>query len=268
MEEIRLLDKADMELRVAQTTAYNDNGVAVVKCSLLLYKNARVDMKILDELYTPMGWRRTHKLIGNNLYCLVEVWDAEKREWIGKEDVGTESATEAEKGQASDAFKRACVNWGIGRELYSAPRISVTLTDREYRRGQDGRMRVTASFSVGEIGYDTKTRTINSLTVVDRFGNVRYAYGKAAERLRAQASSPQTAAAAPPQQPPKKKYQPMSEEDYWKIIRAYACGMKTKTGGDYRETWIQLTNAGTKEQKEFDIDVDKFKVANNIIEDI
>ena len=148
MEEIRLLSKEDIDVRVAQTNTYNNNGQLIVKVSLLLYKNARVDMKILDELFTPMGWKRSHKLIGDRLYCQVEVYDQAKKEWICKEDVGVESNTEAEKGQASDSFKRACVNWGIGRELYTAPRVSVTLNEREYTRGQDGRIKVWASFSV------------------------------------------------------------------------------------------------------------------------
>ena len=174
MDEIRLLSKEDIDVRVAQTNTYNNNGQLVVKVSLLLYKDARVDMKVLDELFTHMGWKRTHKLIGDRLYCQVEVWDAEKKEWICKEDVGVESNTEAEKGQASDSFKRACVNWGIGRELYTAPRISIELNDKEYTRDQQGKIRVWASFSVKSIGYDTKTRTITSLEIQDRFGNVRY----------------------------------------------------------------------------------------------
>ena len=134
-------------------------------------------MKILDELFTPMGWKRTHKLIGDRLYCQVEVYDQSKKEWICKEDVGVESNTEAEKGQASDSFKRACVNWGIGRELYTAPKVSVTLNEREYTRGQDGRIKVWASFSVKSIGYDVASRTINSLEIQDKDGNVRYAMG-------------------------------------------------------------------------------------------
>lgn len=252
---IRLLNKEDIDVRVAQTTRYNNGGAQVVKCSLLLYKNARVDMKILDEVFTPMGWRRTHKVVNGNLFCQVDVWDTQKGEWVSKEDVGVESNTEAEKGQASDAFKRACVNWGIGRELYSAPRINVTLGDGEYR-DDGGRIRVLASFSVGDIGYDERNRTITSLTIVDRFGNVRYAYGTAAAAVR----QPQ---AAPPLQ-----YQPMSDEDYWKVVKAYACGKKTRTGGDYRDTWIAVTHAGRKEQKQFDIDVDTYKVANNLPENI
>lgn len=113
--KIRLLEASEIECRVG---SIGKNGL-----SLLLYKDARVDQKILDECFSPCGWKRTHQEIGGNLYCTVEVWDAEKQQWIAKQDVGTESYTEKEKGQASDSFKRACVNWGIGRELYSAPFI-------------------------------------------------------------------------------------------------------------------------------------------------
>ena len=74
MDEIRLLGKEDIDVRVAQTNTYNNNGQLVVKVNLLLYKDARVDMKVLDELFTPMGWKRTHKLIGDRLYCQVDVW--------------------------------------------------------------------------------------------------------------------------------------------------------------------------------------------------
>ena len=170
MEEIRLLSKEDIEVRVAQILAGNNK----VRVKLFLYKNARVDMKILDELFTPMGWKRTHKLIGDRLYCSVEVYNPETKEWICKEDVGVESNTEAEKGQASDSFKRACVNWGIGRELYTAPRITVELNENEYTKDQNSRIEVRAYFSVKSIGYDSKTRTITSLEIQDKFGNVRF----------------------------------------------------------------------------------------------
>ena len=95
---------------------------------MLLYKDARVDMKILDETFGTLGWKRTHELINNNLFCNIDIWDAEKKEWIRKQDVGVESNTEKEKGQASDAFKRAAVKWGIGRFLYDLP-IKVAKAD-------------------------------------------------------------------------------------------------------------------------------------------
>ena len=259
MEEIRLLSKEDIDVRVAQTNIYNNNGQQVVKVNLLLYKNARVDMKILDELFTPFGWKRTHKLIGDRLYCQVEVWDAEKKEWICKEDVGVESNTEAEKGQASDSFKRACVNWGIGRELYTAPRISIELNDKEYTRDQQGKIRVWASFSVKSIDYDTKTRTITSLEIQDRFGNVRFSMGGSVQQSQSEPSQAVKARRAA-----KAAYQPMSEEMYWKIVAAYAQGKTTKTGGDYKMTWIATTHAGTEQIAKFDNDVDNWVSAHMV----
>ena len=103
----------EIELRVQQIKS---NGL-----SLLFYKDARCDMAILDETYGPMNWQRVHEFKNEKLYCQVAIWDKEKGQWVIKEDVGTESNTEADKGQASDSFKRANVNWGIGRELYTAP---------------------------------------------------------------------------------------------------------------------------------------------------
>ena len=101
-----------------------DCRIAMVKSngvSLLLYKDARCDMNILDETVGAYNWQRTHSR--DNANCTVSLWDEDKKQWISKEDTGTESNTEAEKGLASDSFKRACFNWGIGRELYTAPFI-------------------------------------------------------------------------------------------------------------------------------------------------
>lgn len=260
MEEIRLLCKEDIDVRVAQTNAYNNNGQLVVKASLLLYKDARVDMKILDELFTPMGWKRTHRMIGDRLYCQVEVWDADKKEWICKEDVGVESNTEAEKGQASDSFKRACVNWGIGRELYTAPRIVVELAESEYSKDQNGKIRVWASFSVKSIGYDAKTRTITSLEIQDRNGFVRFAMGQPAPEKKPSRSVQTRKAAGSTEQP----YTPLSDEAYWAIVKAYAAGRKTKTGGDYRQTWIETTHAGKAQVEKFDSDVEAVRLATNL----
>lgn len=127
MKQFRALTADDIECRVSTVS---DKG-----CSLLLYKDARCDMKILDETVGPENWKRSHELINGNLFCNVSLWDEGKKEWVTKQDVGTESYTEKEKGQASDAFKRACFNWGIGRELYTAPFIwikseNVTLTQK------------------------------------------------------------------------------------------------------------------------------------------
>jgi len=153
---IRLLRADEIECRIA---TINEKGL-----SLLLFKDARVDQKILDETFTPMGWRRTHQEIGGNLYCTVEIWDEGKQQWIAKQDVGTESYSEKEKGQASDSFKRACFNWGIGRELYTAPFIWIPAGKVEIRQN-GGKYSCYEHFSVSEIGYD-KNRVICSLAIV------------------------------------------------------------------------------------------------------
>ena len=259
MEEIRLLSKEDIEVRVAQTLAGNNK----VRVNLLLYKNARVDMKIMDELFTPMGWKRTHKLIGDRLYCCVEVYNPETKEWICKEDVGVESNTEAEKGQASDSFKRACVNWGIGRELYTAPKITIELNENEYTKDQNSRIKVWAYFSVKSIGYDPKTRTITSLEIQDKFGNVRFSMDGSVQQSQSEPSQAVKARrAAKANSPAPAAYQPMSEEMYWKIVAAYAQGKLTKTGGDYKMTWIETTHAGEVEILKIDYDVANWRAAN------
>lgn len=129
----------------------NENGL-----SMLLYKDARCDMNILDECFGPFGWQRHHSR--DNANCIVSIYDIQKNEWIEKEDVGTESNTEAAKGLASDSFKRACVNWGIGRELYTSPFIWIpkdkcNLTSYE---GRDGKKKWLCNdhFRVAEIAYD------------------------------------------------------------------------------------------------------------------
>ena len=125
--KFRKLRANEIDVRVATVT---EKGV-----SLLLYKDARCDMNILDETVGAMNWQREHQLIGDRLYCTVSIYDENKNIWVSKQDVGTESYAEKEKGQASDSFKRACFNWGIGRELYTAPFIWVQAHDTEIVRG-------------------------------------------------------------------------------------------------------------------------------------
>lgn len=159
---MRLLTKNDIECRVAQV----DKNVKW--CSVLLYKNARVDMNILDETYGPLNWQRHHEVIDGKLFCTVSVYDAEKKQWVSKQDVGVESNTEAEKGQASDAFKRACFNLGIGRELYTAPKIFINLGKSDLTAAN----KVRTHFYVKDIEYANSV--ISALTIVDDKGVVRY----------------------------------------------------------------------------------------------
>lgn len=160
---IRLLRADEIECRVATVNAYG--------LRLLLYKDARVDQKILDELFTPFGWKREHQEINGSLYCTVSVWDDSKRQWIGKQDVGTPSYSDKEKGQASDSFKRACFNWGIGRELYTAPDIWVPASRVQIKEKPEKKDHyyTTDRFFVRSISYNGR-REISALVIVDQNG--------------------------------------------------------------------------------------------------
>lgn len=167
--KFRRLKASEVEARVQTIT---DKG-----CSILLYKDARVDQNILDETVGCLNWQRSHQLIGDRLYCTVSIWDEEKKQWISKQDVGTESNTEKEKGQASDSFKRACFNLGIGRELYTAPFIwipagKVTIVNT------NGRQTTYDRFTVESIGYDNDG-TINRLVIKNaKSGAIVYQMGE------------------------------------------------------------------------------------------
>lgn len=172
---IPLLTAQDVECRVQSVSKSKAGRVGAV---LLIYKDARVDMRILDQVFGPGNWQRTHEVVNGNLFCNIDIWDDEKKCWIRKQDVGVESKTEAEKGQASDAFKRAGFNVGIGRELYTGPFIYVELADGEYFAERQGQKEVfkcysNTRFTVSQIGYNDR-REINDLVVVDRNGTVRF----------------------------------------------------------------------------------------------
>ena len=141
----RTLTAREIECRVAQVSK-SGSGL-----SLLLYKDARCDMAILDETVGAMNWQREH--VRDNANCIVSIWDDDKKQWIQKEDTGTESNTEAEKGLASDSFKRACVNWGIGRELYTSPFIWIT-SDKCKIEEINGKLGCRDRFEVTEIAYN------------------------------------------------------------------------------------------------------------------
>lgn len=170
--EIPLLGKNDIDVRV-QSTFKASNGK--VYATLLLYKNARVDMRILDKVFGITGWQREHQTIDGKLYCTVSIWDEDMRQWIRKQDVGTENMMQAEKSEASDSFKRACFNVGIGRELYTAPNIFIELKQGEYT-DNNGKIKckTTLKFAVGQISYN-EDRAIDGLIIVDHKELVRFA---------------------------------------------------------------------------------------------
>ena len=161
--KFRTLRADEIECRVA--TANKQSGA-----SLLLYKDARADMIILDETVGAENWTRRHTR--DNANCIVSIWDPEKSQWIDKEDTGTESNTEKEKGLASDSFKRACVNWGIGRELYTSPFIWVN-ADKITWYSKNGKDYPKDRFKVKEIEYD-ENRNICRLVIVNQNGVVVY----------------------------------------------------------------------------------------------
>ena len=141
--KFRLLRADEIDARVSRCT---QKGTV-----LLLYKDARCDQNILDETVGAMNWQRHHSR--DNANCIVSIWDSEKKQWIEKEDTGTESFTEKEKGLASDSFKRACFNWGIGRELYTAPFMFVNKKDLDTHEYANGRWTCKDSFEVTDIQY-------------------------------------------------------------------------------------------------------------------
>ena len=178
-KKIPPLTAQDVECRVQQITE-NQNGYGAI---LLLYKDARVDMKILDQVYGEMNWQRKHTVINGQLFCSVLIWDESKKQWIEKQDVGTESATEAEKGRASDSFKRACFNVGIGRELYNAPFIYIKLDAAEVRKNSKGKPTTYTRFNVTEMEYNREKECFTKLIVCDDKGRQRYSLnGSKAEK--------------------------------------------------------------------------------------
>ena len=168
--KFRTLRADEIDVRVASGKS---TGV-----SLLLYKDARCDMNILDEAVGPFGWKREHAR--DNANCIVSIWDSEKEQWISKEDTGTESRADADgnekKGLASDSFKRACFNWGIGRELYTGPFIWINAKDVNLTQQKNGKYTTFDRFSVAEIGYtdnkitSLKIRNDKSKKIVYTFG--------------------------------------------------------------------------------------------------
>ena len=172
--EFRPLKANEIDCRVSQI----DKGWL----TLLIYKDARADMDVLDECVGCMNWKREH--LRDNANCIVSIWNSDIGQWVSKEDTGTESFSEAEKGLASDSFKRACVNWGIGRELYTAPSIFI-LPKKDIKYKVNGK-EVDEFFEKKEGKYDTKTRfwveyidytnerEIQNLIIRDQKNNIRF----------------------------------------------------------------------------------------------
>ena len=191
------LDISDIDFRVQ---SINNGGYATI----LAYKDARVDMNRLDECVGVGYWQRDYKVIDGRLYCGVAVYNDDISEWIWKWDVGTESMTEKEKGQASDAFKRACFNLGIGRELYDYPVINVKLNDNEWTK-DGGRPKQTFNLKIREWRWYSEFTDgrISFLAAKDENGKLRFKWGE----MKPKTEEPQYKAAAAPVEVEEVQYQ-------------------------------------------------------------
>lgn len=169
MNKFRNLRADEVDARVGTC---NENGF-----SLLLYKDARCDQNILDETVGAENWQRRHYDVKGNMFCSVGIYVADKKEWVWKDDCGTESNTEKEKGEASDSFKRACFNWGIGRELYTAPFIYIKSNTAQNQKKQW--VPTYKSFTVKEL--ESENGKIIKLQIVgyakDKGSEVIFEYG-------------------------------------------------------------------------------------------
>lgn len=156
---MRNLSKDEIECRLQSTTDST--------AQFLLYKTPRTDVKLLTEAYGAK-WKNEFQSIDGKLYCTISVWNDEIQSWVSRSNVGTESNIEQEKGQASDAIKRAGFMWEIGSELYTAPQIKVNLTSADMYNGK-----CTLKLSIKDIEISPEHR-ITKLVLVDRFGNERF----------------------------------------------------------------------------------------------
>ncbi len=161
--------------------------------SLLLYKDARCDQNVLDETVGAFNWQRDHKELKGNIYCGVAIWDDEKSQWVTKWDCGVESNTEKEKGEASDSFKRSCFNWGIGRELYTAPFIWVN-----GHTEQDSKGRTVPTYkSIKVVRLEYNDGHISALTISGD-GEVIFEWGeKKSQNTQPKVEQPKTDTSTP-----------------------------------------------------------------------
>lgn len=170
--KFRKLTADELEARVATVTPKG--------CSVLIYKNARVDMAVLDETVGAMNWQRQHREEKGNLFCGIGIRNDESGEWVWKWDCGTESYTEKEKGEASDSFKRAGFCWGIGRELYTCPFIWFRAGDVNLEE-RNGKPTTRDHFEVRAIEYEGNK--VSYLVVEDTKTKKQFSWGMPAKTV-------------------------------------------------------------------------------------
>lgn len=169
MKKIRCLKPEEIEIRVQQVT---EKGA-----QLLLYKDSRCDKRILDETFGIFGWKDRYEEVKGNLFCTISIYDDGKQQWIDKCDCGTESFSEKEKGEASDAFKRAGFNVGIGRELYTRIFYFASVPTKKNDKGKYDLVNKYEKFTVTEISTNEETEKIEKIKIADSKGNIVFSYG-------------------------------------------------------------------------------------------
>lgn len=249
MQNLSLLNQPvnaqDIDFRVQ---SINKGGYATI----LAYKDARYDMRILDEVAGVGFWQKDYKIIDGNLYCGIGVYVQDLGQWVWKWDVGVESNTEKEKGQASDAQKRAGFAWGIGRELYDFPLIQVKLNANEFEVRADGRAQQTYNLKLRDwnwtIERDDNGKIFN-LVATDQNGEIRFQSGKTAKPVVTTASKPKAAAS------PKSSPSTGATEEQISQLRVIVTKMPK---GDMKTSIIKKVKDGISVQEAEAIIVDNF----------
>lgn len=186
------------------------------KATLLLYKDARTDRRILDETVGPENWQCEFYEVNGATFCRVGIYFEDKDRWVWKSDCGTESNIEKEKGLASDAFKRACFKWGLGSELYDVPRIKISCPEKYYFNGKFAMTFYVKSFII-------KDGELLDLKICDRFNKLVYSLNNSEVRYTETKAS-------------KREEEPVKEEkDEW--LERLADFYREKKGEDFYAAW-------------------------------
>ena len=165
--KFRTLTANEIECRVGNIIKNKDKEI--IGFTLLLYKTARVDANILDETVGAFNWQKRYYQVKNTMFCSIGIKDKDTGEWVFKDDAGDDDFQQEQvKGEASDSMKRAGFAWGIGRELYYGPRITIWLNSGNSERDH---------YSVKTVEFD-KDKKMTKLTIVnDNNGSLAYSYG-------------------------------------------------------------------------------------------
>lgn len=168
--KFRPLKENEIEVRV--------DTISEKGASLLLYKTARTDAKLLDETVGPMNWSNEYKEIKGNMYCGITIYDRENNIQITKWNCGTESFAEAQKGEASDAMKRSGFTWNIGVELYNSPFIYIPASKMKIYTNSKGKQATYDKFRVEKIKTNEETKEIEGLSIINQSNERVFAWKK------------------------------------------------------------------------------------------